>query len=79
MGSSTLSKTDCLNYGNSQMADNFLISGSEKIAGRKNFKLVGCAEKFEELCTILTRMESNSAIVSGLLGQFGLENQFGAF
>ena len=47
------------------MADTFLITGSEKIASRKNFKLVGCAEKFEELCYILTRMEPNSAIVSG--------------
>ncbi len=50
------------------MADNFLITGSEKIASRKNFKLVGRAEKFEELCTILTRMESNSVIVSGPSG-----------
>ncbi len=50
------------------MADNFLITGSEKLASRKNFKLVGCAEKFEELCTILTRMEANSAIVSGPSG-----------
>jgi ATP-dependent Clp protease ATP-binding subunit ClpB len=50
------------------MADNFLITGSEKVASRKNFKLVGCAEKFEELCTILTRMESNSVIVSGPSG-----------
>ena len=32
----------------SQMADNFLITGSEKLASRKNFKLVGRAEKFEE-------------------------------
>ena len=50
------------------MADNFLITGSEKLACRRNFKLVGRAEKFEELCTILTRMESNSVIVSGPSG-----------
>ena len=50
------------------MADNFLITGSEKLASRRNFKLVGRAEKFEELCTILTRMESNSVIVSGPSG-----------
>ncbi|MGY4155452.1 ATP-dependent Clp protease ATP-binding subunit ClpB [Bradyrhizobium sp. USDA 4461] len=50
------------------MADNFLITGSEKLAERKNFKLVGCADKFEELCTILTRMEANSVIVSGPSG-----------
>ena len=50
------------------MANNFLITGSEKLGGRKNFKLVGRAEKFEELCTILTRMESNSVIVSGPSG-----------
>jgi ATP-dependent Clp protease ATP-binding subunit ClpB len=50
------------------MANNFLITGSEKLGSRKNFKLVGRAEKFEELCTILTRMESNSVIVSGPSG-----------
>jgi ATP-dependent Clp protease ATP-binding subunit ClpB len=50
------------------MANNFLITGSEKLASRKNFKLVGRVEKFEELCTILTRMESNSVIVSGPSG-----------
>src|ERR1700733_14312147 len=50
------------------MANNFLITGSEKLGSRKNFKLVGGAEKFEELCTILTRMESNSVIVSGPSG-----------
>lgn len=50
------------------MADNFLITGSAKLASRKNFKLVGRAEKFEELCTILTRMDSNSVIVSGPSG-----------
>lgn len=50
------------------MADNFLITGSDMLANRKNFKLVGRAEKFEELCTILTRMEANSVIVSGPSG-----------
>jgi ATP-dependent Clp protease ATP-binding subunit ClpB len=50
------------------MANNFLITGSEKLGSRNNYKLVGRAEKFEELCTILTRMESNSVIVSGPSG-----------
>ena len=50
------------------MANNFLITGGEKLGSRNNFKLVGRAEKFEELCTILTRMESNSVIVSGPSG-----------
>ena len=50
------------------MANNFLITGGEKLANRTNFKLVGRMEKFEELCTILTRMESNSVIVSGPSG-----------
>src|SRR6202012_4361126 len=59
---------DHLNDGHAQMADNFLITGSDKLAGRRNFILVGLAEKFEELCTILTRMESNSVIVSGPSG-----------
>ena len=53
------------------MADNFLITGSDELAKRKNFKLVGCTEKFEELCTILTRMEANSVIVSS--GQYRFE------
>ena len=50
------------------MANNFLITGGEKLASRTNFKLVGRTEKFEELCTILTRMEANSVIVSGPSG-----------
>jgi ATP-dependent Clp protease ATP-binding subunit ClpB len=51
-----------------EMADSFLLTGSEALARRKNFKLVGRGDKFDELCTILTRMESNSVIVSGPSG-----------
>lgn len=50
------------------MAETFLITGSDKLACQKNFKLVGRTEKFEELCTILTRMEANSVIISGPSG-----------